>query len=111
MSLAAHAADVLPSMPALDTVFVRTVLEHRGGGLPPTLAEYGAALDVLRRYYQQCLDNPREEEPREPRVSEESLAALRAKAFVMFGVTKPSPEQWQEAHAALFGSLLHAQDG
>jgi hypothetical protein len=93
--------DLLPTLPQFDAVFVRTTLEHRGSTLPPTLADYAAAFDLLRRYYQQCLDNPREDEPWEPRLGEELLAAMRAKAFVMFGVTKPTPAQWQKVQAAL----------
>lgn len=107
MSLAASPTlDLLPSLPVFDAVFVRTALEHRGGAHPPTLADYAAAFDLLRRYYQQCLDNPRADEPWEPRLSDESLAAMRAKAFVMFGATKPTPAQWQKVHAALYGTLL-----
>jgi hypothetical protein len=103
--------DLLPSLPAFDAVFVRTALEHRGGTLPPTLAEYAAAFDLLRRYYQQCLDNPREDEPWAPHLTEESLAAMRAKAFVLFGATKPTPAQWQKVHAALYGTLLAEAQG
>ena len=98
--------DLLPSLQAFDAVFVRTALEHRGGSVPPTLAEYAAAFDLLRRYYQQCLDNPREDEPWEPRLTEDSLAAMRAKAFMMFGATRPTAAQWQKVHAALYGTLL-----
>jgi hypothetical protein len=39
-------------------------------------------------------------------LDEERQAELRAKAFVMFGATKPTPVQWHKAHSALFGPLL-----
>lgn len=103
--------DLLPTLPAFDTAFIRTVLDHRGAGHPPTLADIAGAFEALRHYYQQCIDNPREGDAWEPRVSEESLACMRAKAFVMFGVTKPTPAQWQKVHAALFGSLLGEAHG
>ena len=108
MSPTTSAADLLPAMPPFDTAFVSTVLDHRGASHPPSYADYGAAFEVLRRYYQQCLDNPREDDAWQPRVAEEGLAALRAKAFMMFGATKPTPAQWQKAHEALYGPLLHA---
>lgn len=100
--------DVLPALSPFDSVFVRTVLEHRGVGMRPSFSEYTHALGVLRRYYQQCLDNPRVEDAWEPRTHEDSLAALRAKAFVMFDVTKPSPAQWQKAQEAL-GPQVHGE--
>jgi hypothetical protein len=103
---AALADDLLPRLSPFDSTFLRTVLEHRGASTQPSLAEYVAALDVLRRYYEQSLDNPREVDAWQPRVDEASLAALRAKAFMMFGATKPTPAQWHKAHGALFGPLL-----
>jgi hypothetical protein len=81
--------------------FVRTVLEHRGLFRQPSSDEFEAALAELHRYRGQCLDNPRERDAWEPELAEESLAELRAKVFVMFGVTKPSPAQW---HKALFAA-------
>jgi hypothetical protein len=98
--------DPPPQLPTFDTIFVHTVLEHRGVGYQPSLTDYAQAFDLLQRYRQQCADNPREEDAWQPRVTEESLAALRAKAFVMFGVTKPSPAQWHKVHEALFDCLL-----
>ncbi len=107
MSLAvAHAEDFSPRLTAFEAVFIRTVLEHRGVGHRPTLLELTAALEVLKRYDQQCRDNPREEDEWEPRLGEESQAALRAKAFLMFGATKPLPSQRHKAHTALYGPLL-----
>ncbi len=97
---------LLPQLPPFDSAFIRTVLEHRGLSNKPTLAEFSAALEVLRRYYEQSLDNPRDGDAWEPRGDEETLAALRAKAFAMFGATKPTPAQWQKAHTALFGPVL-----
>lgn len=95
--------DFLPQLSPFDSVFLRTVLEHRGVATQPSLTEYSAALDLLRRFYEQSLDNPPEPGAWQPRGDEETLAALRAKVFVMFGATKPAPAQWQKAHAALFG--------
>ena len=95
----------LPQLSLFEEAFVRTVLEHRGVFRDPTGSEYAAAIRVLREYHAHCLDNPGGG-AWEPQLDEESTAALRAKAFVMFGATKPSPAQWQKAHSALFGPLL-----
>jgi hypothetical protein len=89
-----------------ELAFVRTVLEHRGLFRQPSVDEFEAALAELHRYREQCFDNPRERDAWEPELAEDSLAELRAKVFVMFGVTKPSPAQWHKAHTALFGPLL-----
>lgn len=94
-----------PRLTLFETAFIRTVLEHRGTDDRPSLAEFRAVLDVLQRYDQQRLDNPGAD-AWEPTLEPESAAALRAKAFLMFGVTKPTPAQWQRAHAALYGPLL-----
>jgi hypothetical protein len=85
--------------------FIRTVLEHRGIFRDPMESELIAALEVLGRYDQQCADNPGGG-AWEPVLDEEQLAELKAKAFVMFGATKPTPAQWHKAHTALFGPLL-----
>jgi hypothetical protein len=107
MSIAAtHADDPLPRLTPFETSFICTILEHCGIGYRPTLPEFTSALEVLKSYDDQCRDNPREEDAWEPRLAEESQAALRAKAFLMFGATKPTPAQWQKAHAALYGPLL-----
>jgi hypothetical protein len=98
--------DPMPRLSAFETLFIRTVLEHRGLSNHPSLAEFSAALDVLKRYDEQCQDNPPDEARWAPRLDEEGLTALRAKAFVMFGATKPSPAQWQKAMGALYGPLL-----
>jgi hypothetical protein len=86
--------------------FVRTVLEHRGLFHVPTEAEFRGALDVLRRYDEQSIANPAREDAFASRLSPGDLAALRAKAFVMFGTIRPTPAQWHKAHSALFGPLL-----
>ena len=85
--------------------FIRTVLEHRGLFRDPTQAEFEGALAVLRQYDEQCADNPGGGEW-EPILDDERTAEMRAKAFVMFGATKPTPAQWHKAHSALFGPLL-----
>lgn len=103
---ALFADDPIPRLTPFETLFIRTVLEHRGLSNQPTLAEFSAALDVLRRYEAQRLDNPPDDSHWEPRLDEEGLVSLRAKAFVMFGATNPSPAQWQKAMTALFGPLL-----
>ena len=95
----------LPDQSPFTMAFVRTVLEHRGIGYRPSEAEVRAALEVLRRYDAQCLDNPGEC-AWVPRLDEDSDASLRAKAFIMFQATKPTPAQWHKAHSALFGPLL-----
>jgi hypothetical protein len=105
-AVAASAAIAAPPLNLFDLAFVRTVLEHRGLFRQPSAEEFDAALAELRRYRDQCLDNPRERDAWEPEIAEESLAELRAKVFVMFGVTKPSPAQWHKAYTALFGPLL-----
>lgn len=95
-----------PVMSAFEITFVQTVLEHRGILQQPTLAQFSAALIVLQRYDQQCEDNPSRAGAWEPDVEGETLIALRAKAFLLFGVTKPSVVQWRKAHESLFGPLL-----
>jgi hypothetical protein len=102
----APAAIAAPTLNLFELAFVRTVLEHRGLFRQPTADEFEAALAELQRFRSQCLDNPRERDVWEPALGEESLAELRAKVFVMFGVTKPSPTQWHKAYTALFGPLL-----
>jgi hypothetical protein len=108
MSAAIHAFDddPMPRLSAFETLFIRTVLEHRGLSNHPSLAEFSAALDVLKRYDGQCQDNPPDDACWAPRLDEESITALRAKVFVMFGATRPSPAQWQKAMGALYGPLL-----
>jgi hypothetical protein len=103
---AAFVEDTFPRLSPFEATFIRTILEHRGIGSRPSLADFSAALDVLRRFDLQCEDNPAEAGMWEPNMDEESVTSLRAKAFVMFGATKPSPAQWQKAHGALFGPLL-----
>jgi hypothetical protein len=105
-AVAVPAAIAAPALNVFEMAFVRTVLEHRGLFREPTAGEFQAALAELQRFHSQCLDNPRERDAWEPQVDEESLAELRAKVFVMFGVTKPSPAQWHKAYTALFGPLL-----
>jgi hypothetical protein len=104
-TLASFADEPIPDLTPFETAFIRTVLEHRSVGHRPSLAEFLAALDVLRRYDAQCVDNPGGG-AWEPRLDGDSVAALRAKAFIMFGATKPTAAQWQKAHTALFGPLL-----
>jgi hypothetical protein len=107
MSLATATTEVFSlQLTPSDAVFIRTVLEHRGVGHQPTAREFAAAMQILRRYEEQCRDNPREPDAWEPPLGEESQAELRAKAFLMFGATKPLPSQWHKAHAALYGPLL-----
>jgi hypothetical protein len=94
-----------PQLSPFEDAFVRTVLEHRGLFRDPTGAEFAAAIQVLKCYDEQCADNPGGG-VWEPLLDEDSTAALRAKAFLMFGATKPTPAQWHKAHTALFGPLL-----
>jgi hypothetical protein len=93
-----------PQLSAFEAAFIRTVLEHRGTASRPTLAEVGAAADVLRRYGEECERTPRS--AWQPDVGEDTRAELSAKTFLMFGTTAPTPAQWQKAHAALYGPLL-----
>ncbi len=109
--LPTFAEGLLPPLSAHDAVFVQTVLDHQGVSDEPSLAEFTAALKVLRSYYEQSLDNPPTEKLWQPRGSEEGMAALRAKAFMLFGATKPTPDQWRRASAALYGPLLCATCG
>jgi hypothetical protein len=94
-----------PRLSPFEAVFIRTVLEHRGLTNHPTLNEFSAALQVLRRYEEQCHGDSPDETCWEPRLDDESLASLRAKAFVMFGAARPTPAQWHKAMGALFGPL------
>lgn len=97
--------NLTPRLSPLEAAFIRTVLDHRGVACHPTLAELTAAFDVLHRYNQQREDNPGED-LWEPRLDGDAQAELRAKAFLMFGATRPSPAQWHKAHVALYGPLL-----
>ncbi|MEO8307809.1 MAG: hypothetical protein ABI616_07180 [Pseudomonadota bacterium] len=90
---------------SFEWAFVQAVLEHRGVHRDPTGEQFRGALDVLRRYDEQCADNPGGG-IWQPQVSDTALAELSAMAFVMFGATKPTPAQWHKAHAALYGPLL-----
>jgi hypothetical protein len=94
-----------PHLSPFETAFVRTVLDHRGIGARPSIADLMGAFDLLRRYGQQCVDNPRDADSWEPTLNDERLAEMRAKAFIMFGATKPTPAQWHKVHAALYGAL------
>ncbi len=97
MSLAAaFSEDPSPRLSPFETVFIRTVLEHRGIGCRPTLAEFTAALDVLQRYDDQCRDNPREANAWETRLSEESQAAIRAKPGHGQKLAMPAGSQQQQ---------------
>src|SRR5690349_6112234 len=84
-----------PQLSAFEATFIRTVLEHRGMNTRPTLAEIGAAADVLRRYRDECERTPRS--TWQPQVDEDMRAELGAKTFLMFGTTNPTPAQWQKA--------------
>ena len=95
-----------PRLTAFETEFVRTVLEHRGLFREPSQDEFAAALQVLRRYDEQVIANPRHEDRFAPKLEGDDMAALRAKAYMMFGTIRPSPAQWHKAHTALFGPQL-----
>jgi hypothetical protein len=103
---AAVREDFTPRLTAFETAFVHTVLEHRGIFKDPGLAEFTSALEVLRRYDGQCVANPGYDEGWAPTLDVEDMASLRAKAYLMFGVIRPTAAQWHKAHAALFGPLL-----
>ena len=97
-----------PRLTPFEVIFVRTVLEHRGIHGRPALGEFTGALEVLRRFDEQCIANPSRADERAPRLAAEDMTALRAKAFLLFGTIRPTPAQWQRAHAALFGPALCA---
>jgi len=103
---AADSEHFSPSLTAFESTFLRTVFDHRGISHRPTLAELSSALEVLRRFDDQRQDNPGDSGLWQPDLDAESVASLRAKAFLMFGATKPTPAQWHKAHTALFGPLL-----
>ncbi len=103
---AAFPASDPPRRTPFESAFIRTVLEHRGAGYRPTQPEFSRALEVLQRYLEQRLDDPPDDDSWEPRLDEEDQAALRARAFLMFGDTRPTPAQWHKAYLALFGPLL-----
>lgn len=102
---AAVAENFGPRLTPFEVIFVRTVLEHRGVHGQPALGEFTGALEVLRRYDEQCIANPGHDD-RVPRLGAEDITALRAKAFLMFGTIRPTPAQWQRAQLALFGPML-----
>jgi hypothetical protein len=95
-----------PRLTPFEVIFVRTVLEHRGIHGQPALGEFTGALEVLRRYDEHCIANPSRADERAPRLGAEDMTALRAKAFLLFGTIRPTPPQWQRAHAALFGPVF-----
>lgn len=103
---AAVAENFIPRLTSFEVQFVRTVLEHRGILSQPSLDEFASALEVLRRYDEHCIANPARVDERAPRLPEDDMTSLRAKAFLLFGTIRPTPAQWQRAHAALFGPLL-----
>lgn len=96
-------AEFLPQLTPFESAFVRTVLEHRGLLHEANSTELSAALDVLRRFEEQRMDNPPDAAMWVPALDQTNIASLRAMAFVMFGATKPTPAQWHKAHSALFG--------
>lgn len=105
MSTVVQLEDLSPRLSPLEAAFIRTVLDHRGVGCGPSLPELTAAFDVLHRY-NQLREHDTGDDPWEPRLGGEAQAELRAKAFLMFGVTRPSAAQWHKAHVALYGPLL-----
>jgi len=106
-SLSALAAHLAPRVSPFEAAFIRTVLESQGVHDDPSLAEFSAAVDVLRRFDVQCADNGNRRDDYEiPNVDTETHAALRAKAFLLFGVTRPTAAQLHKAHMALYGPLL-----
>ncbi len=95
-----------PPLTLIEAAFVRAVLEHQGIFTDTGDSELATAIAVLRRYEDQCRDNPGSGAWEPTLRDEESQAEVRAKVFVMFGVTKPTPLQWRKAYNALFGPLL-----
>ncbi len=112
-SLTALVARVTPRVSIFEAAFIRTVLESQGGDVDdPSLTEFLAATDVLRRFDVQCADNGNKRDDYDiPNVDTETHAALRAKAFLLFGVTRPTAAQLHKAHAELYGSLMCATCG
>lgn len=103
---AAVSEDFSDKLTPFETVFVHTVLEHRGVYESPTFDQFRGALEVLRRFDQLCLANPGWDSVYAPKADSDDVPALRAKAFMMFGAISPTPAQWFKAHAALFGPLI-----
>jgi hypothetical protein len=107
MSAVLAEADIFaPRLTPFEAAFVRTVVEHHGVFRKASLQEFTRALDVLRRYDEQCVANPGYDSGYAPKLDVEDMASLRAKAYVLFGVIRPTPAQWHRAHGALFGPLL-----
>lgn len=102
----AVAGDLVPRLTTFETVFVQTVLEHHGVFAEPSFTEFKRAVEVLRRYDEQCVANPGYESGYAPKLDSDDMASLRAKVFLMFRAITPSPAQWHRAHTALFGPLL-----
>jgi hypothetical protein len=103
--MSAALAPSVDQLSRFEWAFIRTVLEHRGVFREANDGDLDAAVAVLKSYDAQCADNPGGG-AWQPILDEEQLTELKAKAFVMFGATKPTPAQWHKAHAALFGPLL-----
>jgi hypothetical protein len=91
-----------------ETAFVRAVLEYRGVRRRPTLAEFRAALETMSAYTQQCEDNPPDPTIKAwlHGLAENEHAEMVARAFLEFGATKPTQQQWHRVHQVVFGPLV-----
>ena len=102
----AVAQDFANQLTPFETVFIHTVLEHRGIYESPTYEEFRAALGVLRRFDELCVANPGWDSVYAPKADSDDVPALRAKAFMMFNTISPTPAQWHKANIELFGPLF-----
>jgi hypothetical protein len=65
------------------------------------------AIALFRTYLDQCQDNPRDGTwELLPNLDDARSGELAGKAFIMFGVVRPSPAQLHKAYTALYGPLL-----
>jgi hypothetical protein len=104
----AAAFDSLDTLSQYESAFVNAVLAFHGIREVPSIEEFTAALTVLQRYAQQVQDNPRDDSRSSwaQRMEVADVAAIDARAFLLFGSTKPTPDQWRRVHREIYGPLL-----
>lgn len=105
MAAAPYSLDTLNDY---ETAFISAMLAVRGITGRPSVEQFTDALLVLQRYAQQAQDNPRDDfgDAWRSRMHSADVAAIDARAFLVFGVTKPTPDQWCQVHRGLYGPLL-----
>ncbi len=98
--------DLAPRLTPFEAAFVRTVLEHRGlFPSPASATSAGLWMCSTATTHSAWLIRAMTMSGHRA-LDADDMAALRAKAYMMFGVIRPTAAQWQKAHGALFGPML-----